>query len=536
MEMSDAAREARGGARRVRASILAQVLLASALALCAVLLVTWISERRGFRWRVDLTSDGENTLAPVSMAVIEQLPETVYVDEFFRALEPPMHVAGAIAQDRTRRLLRRASDESGGRIVLAVHDLTDPGRLPARTLARMSELKLTTIEPGGFLVVSCGKRREIVRLRPDLADIDPGQSDPRRGEFVPARIVNFRGEEALMSALLKVSQGETRKIVFTQGHGEPDVKSGDPLGLASLVTELESDGFDVSTWEAGRQGAMPSECDLLAIIGPEQVFTEAEIADIKRFVESGGRLIAAPGRRAIDGPGSLGGLLPSFGVRMNMIGLVARPVPSAAGVLQAGIPECGILAIGSEGMPAMNPVTEPLRRAEMRVTLLNSRVLERGDVPPGGRVLDLLFVPDSAWHEMPIPPSDDRYDWQYSESEATGRFSVAMQAAFPPRREVLPRFAATSSTRPECRAIVVGSREAFLNRLVESNRDFLLNAFNWLGSREYRVKVSKDNPEARRIDVNNAGSLSRVTWIAMGLLPIACAIVGFLTVWRRNRR
>lgn len=536
MEMSAGARAARTGLRRARVRILLEVLAAVGLALVAVVLVTWISERRGFRARFDLTSDGENTFDPVSIAVIRQLPEDARIDQFFRPLEPPLTLEGIKVQDRVRRLLRRAVDESGGHLVLEDHDLSDPGKLPARTLQRMSELKLAAIEPGGLVVVTSGARRKVLRLRPDLVDIDPGQPDPRRGQYVPPRVVNFMAEEALMSALLEVSRGEAPHFLFTQGHGEPDPKATDPLGLAALANELEGDGFVVGTWESSRAAALPEDCDVLAILGPEQAFTSAELTEIRRFVESGGRLLAAPGTRSIDGPDSLKALLASFGIDLDVRGCVARPLPSATGSLQVGLPECGILAIGPEGMPALNPITEPIRRAERGVQLLNSRVLKRGDAPTGGRVLDLLFVADGAWHELPAAMGDGRYDWVPSETEPTGRFTVAMTSAFPPSRDVRARFAGTSTSRPECRVVAVGSRETFLNVIVPTNRDFLLNAANWLASREYRVKVSKNDPATRRIDVNSESGLARVTWIAMGCLPLLFALTGIVTVWRRNRR
>jgi ABC-type uncharacterized transport system involved in gliding motility auxiliary subunit len=50
------------------------------------------------------------------------------------------------------------------------------------------------------------------------------------------------------------------------------------------------------------------------------------------------------------------------------------------------------------------------------------------------------------------------------------------------------------------------------------------------------VKVSKTNPEARRIDVKAEGNLSRMSWIAIVALPLLCAVLGIATVWRRNRR
>ncbi len=149
---------------------------------------------------------------------------------------------------------------------------------------------------------------------------------------------------------------------------------------------------------------------------------------------------------------------------------------------------------------------------------------------------DLLRAPEDAWHELPLPGTEDVYDWKPDADSERARFQVAVQASFSPRREVMKRPGDTDGARPEARVVVVGSVDAFANYLMPSNRDFVLNAFNWAASREYRVKVSRSNPEARRIDVKNEGVLSRMTWIAIFGLPLACAVLGIVTVWRRNRR
>ena len=528
-------RDARRSARRSRMGILAQVALATLLATAAVLLVTWLSERRGFRARWDLTASGENTLDPKSIAVIEKLPDDVTIDVFFRPAEFPIHLVGAEAQDRMRKLLRRARDESGGRLTVEEHDLSDPGNLGARTEGRIADLRVIGVEPGGLFVVASGARRETVRLRPDVADIDAGNTDPKLGPFIPARLVNFRGEEALMSALLKVTQGASKKIVFTQGHGEPALTGGDAFGLSALKAELEGDGFEVATWDGVREGPLPPDTNLLAIIGPEQVFSAAEHEDVRAFVESGGHLIASPGDRPVEGEGSLVALLAEFGVKVRARGVVARPVPSVGGQLLYELEECGDLSIDVSGMPASNPITEPLRRAGWRVWLRRAHVLERGAVPPGGRVTELLRAPADSWHELPLPGTDDRFDWKPPEGAERARFAVAMQSSFPPRRSA-PDRRADPTMRPESRVVVVGATSAFQNQLFLTNRDFVLNACNWLESREYRVMVSRTSPQARRIDVQAPGVLSRVHPVAVVLLPLACALLGLLTAWLRWRR
>lgn len=525
--------------RRARVAILAQVIVGITLATAAVLLVTWLSERRGFRARFDLTQTSENTLDPVSIAVIEKLPEEIAIDVFFRAAENPLELVGAQAQDRMKKLLRRAADESGGKIVVEDHDLSNPSKLPPRSQVRREELKLLSLEPGGLIVVSAGTRREIVRLWPDIADLDPGHPGGPGIPFQPPRLVSFRGEEALMSALLKVSLATTPKVYVSQGHGEPSLQDGDQSGLAYLQTELAGDGFEVRPWDGARQGTLPSDCDVLALLGPEQSFSAAESIDIQRFVDSGGRLIAALGVGAIDGPDSLARLVEGFGVHARMRGFVAHPLPApSGGEPTVGIAECSDIAIGPEGMPAMNPITEPLRLSNRRVSMLGAHVLERSEMqsatPPS--VLDLLRAPEDSWLELPSAGTEDVFDWIPDDTAERARFRVAVASVFSPRMKPLERTASDERSRPESRVVVTGSVDLFANHRMRNNRDFILNCFNWAASREYRVKVSKPSAETRRIDVKTEGQLARMTWIAIFTLPFVCVLLGVFTVWRRNRR
>jgi len=534
MALTPEKRALKGTGTGTRFVIGGQVVLAALLALAAVVLVTWLSERRGLRWRTDLTASGENTLDPVSSEVILKLEGDVEVDVFFTAPEEPFQQVGPIVQDRMLKLLRRATDESSGKIHVTLHDLSDRAELPPASKARMVELNLAGIEPGGLFVVSMGKRREIVRLRPDIADIDPGQPDRRMGPYIPARIVNFRGEEALVSALFKVARGDAPKVLFTSGHGERDTKSVEQLGLAGLARELEGDGFVVGVWDSAKSNSISDDVSVLAILGPEQLFTAAESAEIRRFVESGGRLIASPGSRTIEGEDSLAGMLVPWGIRARMRGVVAHAVPTTSGQLITEVVDCGDLAIGFEGMPGQNPVTDSLRLAGRRVRLFAARVLERVSPPPGGRVLDLLRSPEDSWYELPRQGTENRYDWKL-DGEERARFPVALQAIFPPLPTAKKRPVSDNGTRPESRVIVVGSSDAFANYWLPSNRDFVLNAFNWLAAREYRVHVAKANPETRRIDLKS-GALARVTLVGVVLLPGLCLVLGILTAWMRRRR
>lgn len=520
--------------RRTRLAIGAQVAATVALFAAAVVLLTWIAERPGLRVRFDLTRGHQNTLDPATLSVLERLQGDVDIDVFFRVAEYPFQQIGREVQERTQRLLVLFKDNSPDHIRVAYHDISDRSGGISRAEARLRELSLSEIEPGGVIVVSLGARRAVLHLRGDLADLDPGDPMGRNGPPQMPRLVSFRAEEALTSALLKVSQGDAPKVVFTTGHDEYGVDDTEARGLSSLKRDLEIDGFKVETWEGERQGGLPTDASVLAIIGPEKPFTSGELDAIEAFVESGGRLIAAPGLRPVEGPGSLHALLQRYGIRIVMSGLIARPWPQAAGPPLQGLRECAQIFVWSDGMRP-STITEPLRRADRRVVLPYVRSLERGDVPRGGTLIDLLVSFDDAWRDHAAPNSQTPFNFRFDANEERGPFTLAMQAVFPPTRPAREGHASQTGVRPECRIVCLASADAFCNSVFEDNRELLLNTFNWATSREFRVNVSGKNPQARRLDITTGQALSIVNSVAVFLMPGLCLVLGVWTAIRRRR-
>lgn len=519
---------------RSRLSIGVQVLLATVLAAAATLLVTWLAERSTLRWRKDLTAAQENTLDPATQRVLREMPGEIQVDVFFSAPEPPFHVVGREVQGRMARLLRLAADQSGGRLAVEDHDLSDRTKLSARTQARRQELGIATIEPGGVLAVSSGGRRQMLRLRGDLADLDPGNIDQRQGPLTPARVASFRGEEALLSAILKVSEDRAPLVVFTSGHGELDLDGPGERGASLLKRELTTQGFRVTGWDGSRGVSLPA-CDVVVVLGAAQRFTDSEFAEIVRFVEGGGRALIALDPKGVADEHGPEALLARFGVKARQRGIVCTPVPSATGGMQTGVPQCAYAVVGFEGMPAQNPMTDSLRTAGRRVYFFGARALERGTPPQAARVLDLLRSSPESWLELPLPGSEDRYDYQPEPTSERARFTLAMQVVFPPARAVGPRTGTSDDARLEARVLAWGSVDALANHLFASNRDFAVNAFDWLASREYRVRVDSRDREARRLDLSKPEPIGRVHTVAVLLLPGLCLLAGFATWWRRRR-
>lgn len=527
---------ARGTSRATRARIALQVATTVLLALVAAVLLDWLSERPGLRMRFDLTSDESNTLSPASLEVLERLPVDAKLDVFFqgRDLEGPFLPLGRQVQEHTRKVLRLLQEASHGRLETEEHDLSDR-RGDTRALARLRELEVTDVEPGGLVVVSAGRRKQVLKLLGELSDVDPGTRGAPGQEPQPPRVLAYRAEEAVVSALHKVATENEPKVLFTRGHGELDPSSTDPGGVASLRVELEGDGFQVATYDVEKQGAIPPECQVLVILAPEEPFTEREVDEIKGFVDSGGRLIAAPDfKKETDGQRSLVEVLQAFGIQVNMHGLLARPLATGTGGVLTGDPQCGNnVIVWSDGMAAQNAVTEPLRRANRRVYLPFSRKIQRGPAPPGGAVIQILTTEPDDWFDLADASRGGTYDWTPSPSEERGPFAGALQAVFPARRPV-PKERAIPGGRPECRVLCVASAAAFTNTLLARNRDFLLNAFNWVSTREYRVSVRASSPQARRVEIGQGKALATIHLVAVVLVPGLCLLLGLFTAWKRR--
>lgn len=541
----------RGTGRLTRLGLALQVALALALAFGAASLLGWLSAQPGLRQRIDLTRSGENTLAPALTTILDQLPreQGLRIDVFFRALDQPLHELSIEVAERTHRILVLLQRGWPHKVELVNHPLHDRSQ-EARIHARMVELD---VRDPPLLVVSCGPRKAVLHYYGDLAEFDLGNPAGGRGPYVPPRIARFRAEEALTRAILRVTRGEQAQVLFSTGHGEREIYGREEDAMGRLHGALVEDGFAVRWWNPLEHGPVPEDAAVVAIVGPTEAFAERELEWLREFLDRGGRLLLVPPQPTPPGRGNLELLLADYGVKLGS-GVVMNPVPGVGGRLTDGVPEVVALTIPGAGMDATHPITAPLRRADRRVRAILSGHLERASgparaaaagpsqrvLPPRGAVIESLFASShlswaDAWR---VQGTSAGYDFVWQDqgpgAEPAGPFSLAMAVAFTPP---LPGEAApgTSPERPESRLVVLGSPSMTANVLFDTNRDLLLNAFNWLASREFRVAISSRDPEARRLELGVGRRVAWIQGVAVVGLPLVCLLLGLLTFRIRRR-
>lgn len=523
-----APRRRRGGTGPITRVLLGlQVGFSLLLAALVAFLVVWVLQRPTLHLRWDLTRDRSASLDPAAAGLIAQMPEPVRIDIFFqgaRSLARHQYQAYTEAMSLMRGLLYVAQNQAPARLKVVDHDLQDL----VRARERLHELGVR--EETNIVVVSRPSGpRTVLRLTPDLCDL--ARIDQGPGLPPVMQLTSFRGEQALVDALLKISQESAPKVLFAAGHGERDNQSAEARALGLVRDALLKDGFEVDLWDSTREPRIPADCDVLAIVDPRQPYSPEEVESIEAFLSAGGRaLITAQYADYLEGAGSVSDLLARYGILVRR-GVICRPLLGPGGEERYGDARCGELPIGREGLDPRSPITKPLWDANYTVQMPLSHSFDRGSVPPGGSLITLVRSQPRAWRDL--VGTEPWGDWVPDRNlERRDAYSLCMAVEKPSGSG--PGAGEAGEGR-STRIVAVGASDALCNAAFRFNRDLVLNAFNWLASRESRVKVGARDPIQRTLDVRGGRELVRLRWLAVGILPGLCLLLGLFTWYRRRR-
>jgi ABC-2 type transport system permease protein len=510
-------------------------LAAAALVLVIAVLTNVLGGRHFLRG--DWTAAGLYELSPKTRAVLAELPRPVAMTVFLYPRsenEEDRLVAGLL-----RELLLRMQQVAGDRMSV---EYVDPDRAPARAEQVQRTHGISPYELSqGVVVVASGARARYVP-RDDLAD--EGTDDVGGARRMRA----FRGEAALLSALLTVNEDRAPTVCFLQGHGEPSIDSFEDGGYASFAEDLRRDAFQVRGVDLPRSGlraagalAPPGAgpgigCDALVIAEVQSGYAATELETIGRYLDGGGRLLLAQGP-VFDRTGTtflrvgVEPLAARFGIVLGDAVLV-DPVRGS------DVEGPSVWIARREGY-GHHPVTA--RLGGRPTTWARARPLERiaaatAPTSPTAAVVVTALVssgPD-AWGETDLATIRGERDLVFDAAvERRGPLAVAMAAEMPP----MPGADGRPARAP--RAVVLGTGRLVTNDRLSGllvrdfNRDLALSAIAWLTDRPERAGVGPKVPADVRLSLDT-GTATRAFVLYVVALPLLALGLGIFAWWRRR--
>jgi ABC-type uncharacterized transport system involved in gliding motility auxiliary subunit len=438
-----------------------------------LVLVNFLSARHHHRF--DLTESGVYSLSPQTSGILQRLEKPLTINAFVEAGSDP----------QLRELLesyRYASDK-------VTFTVIDPDKQP--DLAE--KFQITTIPA---IHLQYGDR---------------------------SNVVNKLTEEELTNGIIRVTRAEKKTVYFLEGHGEPSIDDmNEPKGYGQIKLALDNESYEVKKLVLSEGAAIPDDANLVIIGGAERSLlpheTQALDAYLKR--EKGGHLLVLFNPRATP---ELVTYLRDWGVQIGNDVIVDEQIQLLKGKTFTLTP-----FVTSYGA---HPITEELsRRGSSALTTYGiSRSVEpQVDGKKGLNVISLAKTGPNSWAETDLDSVFQKQTARLDEQDRRGPVSLAVAVTANLKEQGLDHDGTS-------RIVVFGNAGFANNQFIGQyfNRDFVMNAINWLVGEEGLISVRARTMRASRAQFTaQQGTL--IFYLSVLVLPEFLLITGLAVWWQRR--
>jgi hypothetical protein len=442
---------------------LSNMALTASLIAGILIMANVLAFRSGVR-EIDFTREGTFTLSSLTMNQLKALKRPVTFTAFFGDSRLSRQQL-----ERVQQMLDLYKAANPGRITLRY---IDPFRELERYEALVKKYPDIGITQGGGVLIEYGDgpdAQHVVLRNSDLFEIPP--QDRLQQDHLAFRS-NFRGEDALTNALVRLREGKKTKMALIVGHGEPPTGELNPrkAGLGLFKTRLSALGYEVVEVNLLRE-AVPAEAELVAVVGPKAPFNDDEVAKLKAAIEGGKSLLAVVGGSESQGEKTgLEGFFHSYNLEIGssvivdpLLSFRGRPEMIYAPVMgQVRHPIVDTLANRAVLMPRASPITIIMSPPPRGGGSFNHGILPTA----------ILRTSDQSWGETDLT-SGKRLE--RGDKDQAGPLTVGVAVTDRPRPN--------SGQEPRPRLVLFSSRYLADNLFLEiepTNLDLLVNAIGWL--------------------------------------------------------
>lgn len=455
----------------------------SSLALIGVMILLYvILERHHIRF--DFTANRRYSLSSETVNVLKNLKKKVVVTAFFR-------------EGQQKRMVDDLLNEYTFRTKNIEIKFIDPVRDPvAAKRYNISQLNTTVFESGA--------QKKEVREDEVFGMSGMGMGGPQGLEF--------KGEQAYTSALLKVTEETQKKVCFSEGHGERSIEGNDRDGYAMMKDMIEKGNYLVGKINLLAKGNVPADCHVLVVAGPKTPFFSEETSLLKKFIDGNGKALFLLDPTSREN--ALPALLKSYGVRIFRSIVVD--------------PESHFFIDPFSPIPSyqLHDITKELQSSRYASIFPEAQVVEQDEKPPSDvTVSSLLQTSSGSWAETNLQDENVKLD---EGKDKKGPLSLAVAV-------VVRKGGAAAGDSDEGRLVVVGDSDFASNAQMRSqgNLDFFMNSVNWAMREESKISIRPQTPEMRQVDLKG-GQAKMILYVTVFIVPISVFLFG-MGIWFRRR-
>lgn len=476
-----------------------------------IAMLNYLSFRHFKRW--DYSRDRKFALSSQTTNLLTHLKKPVRAVIFFSS-------AGEIVPD-LQALLREFEFTSKKKFTAEYID-------PFRSLTRAQDLQ-TKYKFGAnenIVILDYDGRSKFVNAA-DMADFDmPDQMSMMMGQTQP-RIKAFKGEQAITSALLELTEGKPNKIYAVGGHGEPDLDSPE---LKIFAESLKRQNIQSATINLLNIAAVPDDARTLIINGPKHDFTEIEMKLLEDFWQKKGRVFVLLNPFART---------PRLTAWLNAQGIIPQDdrvigLGNFLGMDENGNPKVTKGTIKDAGFVVLNSrtkMTKDLEGASKRLlgatqSLQIDRAVEQ---TAKLKMMPLLASVEGFWGETDLAGDEEQASFD-PKKDHMGPLNLAVAVEKGGVSDVRVKVETS-------RLVVVGNAEMLggnAYRLSEGiSIDLSVNALNWLLDREELIGIPAKEKKNVTLSLDDK-QLRNIAIAVMAIIPGIVAVFGLLNWWQRR--
>lgn len=351
-----------------------------------------------------------------------------------------------------------------------------------------------------------------VNERPDLAK----QFDIARG--TQSVVLDYQGrrntiekidEQEMTSALAKVTRESEKKVLVLTGHGEVSLEpSKDGRSLSVLKTLLEGNRYKVESFSFTQSTQVPSDADVLAVIGPKQQFLDFELTALENYLKQGGNLLLGVEAGTSSG---LESLLAKLGLKVDK-NVVVTVVETPFG--RAVDPR---FTRGVE-FSTTSSITKPFGRSEVTVFRMPQSMSRIETNQKGLEWVELVKT---------NAQSMGYTDLNFKTEGSKGPFTLAYQVS---------GSLEGASGGKTFQVVVTGDEDLFTNQLLYQNlnRDLALNAISALAKEDNLISISPKEVQSTQLELTDTGFIVFIFSLVIPLPILLYFLSGFFWFRRRN--